>query len=531
MTSEQRAPRSTNSDPPAADAVPVSGARKAEPDPATGQVGDYAGLDGKSGRDVYFRPDRYQRAELGPIGTVIRIKHGEAELESELVDVSQNGVAFNWTHDLSVQVGTVLPEVVVRFDGHEAYRGEARVSSVRLIEGRTVVGASFIDSLMNIEDVLHLRDVKAWAADSSAEGISLAAAPWRVVGHERFKGLVAELRLFLEDARGGFAELEDSLPWNVAHGENESPAREALMSRIRAEFGSGVIELSGEIDQALRSAVGSQRDALREFSTRHLHQLLMQSPWMHRARHKPLGYPGDFELMNRVYGNHFNGATLFAKAIDLSFAWTPAAVAVRARKDMIKERLARLISSKAGTDPVRILSIAAGPAEEVYELLSEHVTLSRPVEIVLFDQDKRALSFSYGRLQRLVSTRFKDQASVLHLHDSIKHLLRGKTTLRQHGTFDAVYSSGLFDYLQLPTAISLCRSLYELVAPGGTLYVGNMVPENPCRWFMELHLDWYLVYRHRSQMFDLARKAAPDATVEVIEESTGINPFVRLTRE
>jgi SAM-dependent methyltransferase len=236
-------------------------------------------------------------------------------------------------------------------------------------------------------------------------------------------------------------------------------------------------------------------------------------------------------FLNRVYGNHFNGATLFAKAIDLSFAWTPAAIAVRARKDMIKDRLARLIADKSGTGPVRILSIAAGPAEEVFELLSEHETLPRPVEIVLFDQDKRALSFSYGRLQRLVSTRFKDQASVLHLHDSIKHLLRGKTTLREHGTFDAVYSSGLFDYLQLPTAVSLCRSLYELVAPGGSLYVGNMVPENPCRWFMELHLDWYLVYRHRSEMFELARKAAPDARVEIIEEATGINPFVSVTRE
>ncbi len=40
----------------------------------------------------------------------------------------------------------------------------------------------------------------------------------------------------------------------------------------------------------------------------------MQSPWMHRARHKPLGYLGDFEMMNGLYGNHFAGSTLFAKA-------------------------------------------------------------------------------------------------------------------------------------------------------------------------------------------------------------------------
>ncbi len=86
----------------------------------------------------------------------------------------------------------------------------------------------------------------------------------------------------------------------------------------------------------------------------------MQSPWMNRARQKPLGYPGDYELMTRVYDNHFAGATLFAKAVDLSFALTPAAVAVRARKDMLRERLSRLIDERKGK-PVRILSIAAGP--------------------------------------------------------------------------------------------------------------------------------------------------------------------------
>jgi hypothetical protein len=162
----------------------VSGQRPAIPDKATGKVGDYAGLAGKKGRDVYFRPDRYQREDLGPIGAVIEILYEDQQRQSELVDVSQNGVAFDWVHTVKLQVGAVLPEVVVRFDDHEAYRGEARVSSVRQIDGRTVVGASFTDTLMNIDDVLHLRDVKAWAADSSTEGLSLDAAPWRVVGQE-----------------------------------------------------------------------------------------------------------------------------------------------------------------------------------------------------------------------------------------------------------------------------------------------------------------------------------------------------------
>jgi hypothetical protein len=47
---------------------------------------------------------------------------------------------------------------------------------------------------------------------------------------------------------------------------------------------------------------------------------------------------------------------------------------------------------------------------------------------------------------------------------------------------------------------------------------------------MELHLDWFLVYRERSEMLELARMAAPEAHLGIVEEVTGVNPFVTLTR-
>lgn len=513
---------------------PVSDVRalvKADDDPSD-QVANYAELEGGQGRDVFFRPDRYQRSDLGPIGVIVEIRLGDQKYACELVDVSQNGVAVDWPAHVSVEVGSILDEAVVRFDLHEAYRGEARVGSVRRDNGKIIVGASFVDTLMNIEDVLHLRDVKAWSGSADAKGLGLRESTWRVAGHERFKSLVSELRLFLEDARGKFAELEASLPWHIAHGEHESPARDALVERIRSEFAVDVVEASSEIDAALRVASRAERQPLREFSTRYLHDLLMQSPLMHRARYKPLGYPGDYETMNAIYGRHFTGPTLFAKALNLSFASTAAATAVRTRKDLIKRRLTALLDAPPPESrPIRILSVAAGPAQEVYELLMEREDIAHPVEIVLFDQDKRALAFSYGRLKRVVSARWQGRVTLVHLHDAIRRLLRGASVFAGYADFDAVFSCGLFDYLELLTAVSLCRSLYALVASGGTLYFGNMVPNCSSRWLMEMHLDWFLVYRERSQMLELARMAAPDAHIEICEESTGVNPFVAVRRE
>jgi SAM-dependent methyltransferase len=390
------------------------------------------------------------------------------------------------------------------------------------------VGASFVETLMNIEDVLQLRDVKAWHAGSGTKDLGLSKPVWRVPGNERFKALVAELRLLLEDAEPRLSELERSLPWHVAHGEHDSPARDALVARIKKEVVVEFVRASEEIDTALRTSSTADRQALKEYSQRQLHAFMMQSPWMHRAREKPLGYPGDYEVMNGLYGSHFAGATLFAKAVNMWAVSTGAAAAVRARKDLLRTELGRAVGTTA--PPTRILSIAAGPAQEIYELLEELETIARPIEIVLFDQDKRALAFSYGRLKRLLSAKRHEAVQVTHLHDSIKRLLRDGRLFEGYGKFDVIYCSGLFDYLQLPTAVHLCRNLFRNLALGGRLYVGNMVPANPSRWIMEFHLDWFLHYRERSELIDLARMAVPEADIELLEEVVGVNPFVSMRR-
>jgi extracellular factor (EF) 3-hydroxypalmitic acid methyl ester biosynthesis protein len=109
--------------------------------------------------------------------------------------------------------------------------------------------------------------------------------------------------------------------------------------------------------------------------------------------------------------------------------------------------------------------------------------------------------------------------------------LRDSQIFASFGEFDAIYSAGLFDYLQGPTAVVLMRNLFVRLAPGGRLVVGNMAPENPTRWIMEHHLDWQLIYRSRSELTEAARRAAPDARIRILEEETGVNPFVELARE
>jgi extracellular factor (EF) 3-hydroxypalmitic acid methyl ester biosynthesis protein len=314
----------------------------------------------------------------------------------------------------------------------------------------------------------------------------------------------------------------------VLHGEDGSPARLALIDRLKTAFVGEVVRATEEIDAAFRPAAASSVPALGEWSRRHLHDYFLQSPVMLRAFQKPFGYPGDYEVMRFLYEKPFEGPTLFAKAMSLAFDQTKAGLAVRGRKDVVKARLRSLIESR--DTPLRFLSVAAGPAQELFELLSEIPEIPAPIELVLFDQDKGALGYAFRRLRPLVEQRWAGKVKLIYLNESIKTLLTNEELFKSFGQFDAIFCSGLYDYLQAATAVRLTRTLESQLAPGGIALIANITPENPCRWYMEQHLDWKLIHRSRPELLEIARRAAPDAHREILEEASGVNPFVQLTR-
>jgi extracellular factor (EF) 3-hydroxypalmitic acid methyl ester biosynthesis protein len=486
------------------------------------RVRNYEELDGAQGREVFFRPHRYRATDLAPLKGEV-LANGQ---RCQLLDVSQNGVAVEWPAALPVTLDQVLDKVIVRFDAFCAYDGTARVSSVRDAEGSTVVGLSFEGPSLPVEEVLELRTIRAFAVETEQQPL------WHAPGMERFKVLVSEFRLLLEDGKKMLDGLESRLPWHVLHSETPSAARDELVSQLRRTFVAKGVAASVEIDTAIRSVPASHLSALKHFSHRYLHEYFMQSPCAHRMLYKPFGYPGDYEMMRFIYERNFEGASLFGKAVNLIFIETKAGQAVRFRKDLVKHKLAEMIAARGeSTTPMRILSVAAGPAQELVELLSEIEELPCPLEIVLFDQDKGALAYAWKRLKAIIDKRWSKKVSMLILNESIKRLLRDAKLFAGFGEFDAIFSAGLFDYLQPSTGVVLTRNLYARMASGGRLLIGNMAPENSSRWLLEQHLDWHLIHRTRNELLDIARRAAPTAKLQVLEEESGVNPFVELTKE
>jgi extracellular factor (EF) 3-hydroxypalmitic acid methyl ester biosynthesis protein len=504
---------------PALQAVPPANAAA----PATRT---YEELDGGQGRSVFFRPDRYTAADLAPLRGVVMVHVGDVPHECALLDVSSSGVAFAWPADVPVRRGERVA-VTLLFDAHEAFRGDAQVASVRQQEGVTVAGIAFDDFLLDVQELTQLRSVRSWELDPSR---SSQERRWEFPGGERFKALAAELRLHLEDARQRVALLERQLPWHAIQ-DPASATRAALMSSLRREFAPEFVRLTEAMDAEVRLLPGGHQNAhAKEWSLRHVLDFIMLSPPCHHARVKPFGYPGDYEVMNQIYSHIFEGPTLFARTMGLAVASATSSRAVRARKDLVRRELQALLArgAKLGR-PVRVLSIAAGPAQELVEVFEEADELPVPLEVVLFEQDKNALTHAWRRLKPTADAKFPGAVRFTFLHDSIKRLLRDPDLFGSFGKFDLVYSCGLYDYLQPRTAIVLTRHLAAATVAGGQLLVANMV-DHPSRLMLEHYFEWHLLYRTRAELLDLGRRAVPHAQLRIVEEETGANPFLELVQ-
>ena len=468
----------------AADARPLS----QEPAPALPLMRSYEDIDGMEGRGVFFRPHRYTGSELSPLGVRVVVALAGGRYDCELRDVSQSGVAFVWPTDLRVELCEEL-SIALLFDSHEAFRGRAVVRSIRHHSGCSVIGASFVASMLDVDEMLQLRAIRQWSSREVSRHVA-AISP----ADDRFKAAVAELRLYLESGKQELGEFEDTLPRNVLHGPG-SAIRHELVSGLRETFVADVVRLSEDIDVAVRAMPEAHACArAKHWSLRHVHDLFMVAPICHRARHKPRGLPGRLRRNGFHLRAEFRWCDAFCCRRGIGVHEHTSGDGRAYRKELVKESLSTLLhSSRATSRPIRILSIAAGPGQESVEFLNGLRDLTTSVEVVLLEQDKEALAHAWRRLGPH-SERFPGKLHFTFLHDSIEKLLRDKAFFAPFGRFDFVYSCGLFDYLRDRTAVVLIRRLASLLAEGGRLLIANMT-DHPTRWLMEHHLDWFLNYR------------------------------------
>ncbi len=337
-----------------------------------------------------------------------------------------------------------------------------------------------------------------------------------------------EFKVWVNDQRSALERLQKFLDLEERALENlDQFTREQTLKTYLEEIGPRVVESMNAASRELRQLVAGLREdqhaSCRKYYKAELHHLILQSPFMRRAYTKPLGYAGDYEMMNMLYRDHAEGDSLFAKAMNLYATQEGAAQANVNRLDYLGAKIRAAVEARGH---VRLASIGCGPAREIGVLLEQNPELGRHLDVALIDQEERVLVYCERTLSPLAA---KTGVKLHFIRESVRRLLGAKKLKDALGERDLIYSAGLFDYLNARSFSALLAGLYDALAPGGHLCVGNVASHNPTRYTMEYLLDWFLIHRSPAELEEFASALYPSPKrVEVDAEPSGVNLFLRI---
>ncbi len=265
------------------------------------------------------------------------------------------------------------------------------------------------------------------------------------------------------------------------------------------DWGRFQSQFNQEINNVFRTILDFERESngndhgtkvyrLKRLFERKFRQLFLRGEYITWSLKKPYGYAGDFQIIDNIYQN--NPPTLgFDRLFDNYFQMSAISVAVRNRKEDIKRFVVNAAQNKPGK-PIRIMDLACGPSRDVKELLvGSKDDLSR-LEFHCYDADPNALEYAKEMVKPATSVYFY-QMNVLRI------ALKKDIQKQFDSTFDIIYSTGLFDYLNEQVSVRLISNLKKILSPGGLLFVSDVRDKfsNPSAYFMEWVGDWNLIYR------------------------------------
>lgn len=441
--------------------------------------------------------------------------------EGEVVDFSGEGVAVAVDAGATLFLsGDPIRRLRIYHEGDTFYDGEAVVRSVRDAGGKTVLGLSFQNAFMDMGKVYHL-DLRLDLKDRFGRFFASIDALERI--DDAFKAWVADTQFMLESLRQILAQEEESIR-DVDLLTRAAAEREAV-DLVSAAFASQLNRKVAELNELVGGLDEDAHQLHRSYFQRHLNPFFLEAPFMGRASRKPLRYAGDYEVMNMIYRDHREGPTLFARVLNVFACKLTAAQACVTRAELMTSRLAELLPSRPGA---RVASFGCGPAQEIRDLIEKHPEIDDYL-VTLLDLEPNAIRFC----EKLLLAQLREQKSrvqVRFIHESVGQLTRKAHLDRVLDTQDVILSVGLFDYFSDRMFEEMASRLYELLRPGGHLFIGNMSPENDSRFFMEYMAEWFLHYRTEEQLLALVAGLPAEAKRTVEVERLGANFFLHIVK-
>lgn len=456
----------------------------------------------------------YSQTQIDPVVS-FRNSQGE-QVRGTIINLQRKSLVMEIYNPYSiVQVSEVLSELSVRMGTKNAYLGKAVVMSLVNTGLTAVVSLTLIDEWRELSDLPN-------EPKSVGREAELFINDWDARFNIRrdYQIVVNEMRAFLSEVSRWVeqVDLTENLP--KTDGRLREDVFYELATPIMLKTKSYLDRLEGEAEQVDAEIAPVHRT----YAQSALHPLLLRAPFVYRTFTKPLGYAGDYEMVNQILSDPQQGPTTYFQIVNTAFLKAAVATAHRNRIDLLVDFLSRQAdAARAAGRPFRVLNVGCGPAFEIQRFVREYAQ-PELLSFQLVDFSEETLAYTKSSIENSAASA-GHKVSVEMVHQSVHELLKRKISpddaaLRE---FDAVYCAGLFDYLSDKVCSRLLSYFAARTRPGGQLLVTNVHSANPEKFGMEHLLEWYLIYRDEARMSMLLPEQSRDHKLYV--DQTGVNVF------
>jgi extracellular factor (EF) 3-hydroxypalmitic acid methyl ester biosynthesis protein len=335
-----------------------------------------------------------------------------------------------------------------------------------------------------------------------------------------YQVMISEFRAFLSEASKWADQADMS---NVLPRDQENRIRQDVFYDLAEPLMRKGGEYLSWLEEEGRKIPEEESVAHRNFAQTALHPLLLRAPFVYRTFAKPLGYAGDYEMVNQILADPRQGTSTYFQIVNALFLKAAVAQAHRNRIDILGRYLNEAAERACKQQRrLSVLNVGCGPAIEIRRFIEQH---SRPdlLSFTLLDFSEPTIEYTRSRIEEACSRTGK-KAEVEFVQASVHELLkRSGNALEplESKTFDLVYCAGLFDYLSDKVCSRLLRYFVARANPGSTVLVTNVHSSNPQRVLMEHLLEWHLIYRDETQLESLLPTARTNTNLYTDE--TGAN--------
>ncbi|MGD7652659.1 MAG: class I SAM-dependent methyltransferase [Verrucomicrobiales bacterium] len=461
--------------------------------------------------------------------SVITCKNSQGtELTANLLRIKRYSVVFEVYNPYSIlQLSEVLSDFRVMASRRLLYHGKAVVSNI-LNTGIVLVCEAMLDEGWVDVDFLSSVSAGGKKGNDLPSQFGSFMSDWKTANTVRdpFKIVVSDLSSMLSGVQQWLTGIDVGIRTTVTRRRDE--LEQEIFSGVEGRIVEEVVPAMEDFEKVCQEIEEAEISVHKSYVRRALHPIVLCSPFLYRTYTKPLGYAGDYEMVNMMLRNPYEGSSAFAKLLNFALLNTEPVVAHRNRIDYLVETLASQCRQRVGQGKTRVFNLACGPAMEVQRFLRENEE-SDLAEIDLLDFSEETLDYTRERIQeaRMAGGR---ETQVRYFQRSVHQLLRSATQggADEFTGYDVVYCAGLFDYLSQRVCKRLVELFCTMVKPGGLVIVTNVAQSNPRIAWMEYVMEWNLIYRGNEDMKDLIPEGLPLKNSDIRADDTGVNLFLEI---